>query len=403
MPLYEPQRHETLAGKPWDEGAARAAIERIAADARRCFGEDKLWPIHPLDWREGRPQDWYKALYIGAAGVIWVLDYLSKTGAVMAGDEYCSWVGGLLERNRADFPTNSQLTSYLMGDAGILLLNWKLAPARDVAQQAFDEIKANINNSVREFMWGAPGTMLAALFMFEWTAEERWKNLFLRNCEQLLQELEFDTDSHSHLWTQNLYGHSVKLLGAVHGFAGNVFPLIRGRHLLEPSTMDKWLAHICETLERTALREGEHVNWPQSVGVPRPGRTAQLVQHCHGAPGVINCLAEFPPDPRWPVDALLNAAGELTWTAGPLAKGPGLCHGSAGNGYAFLKLYKRTGDEKWLDRARKFAMHAIEQSERAAKEFGQHRYSLWTGDLGLAVYLWDCVRGIPQFPTMDVF
>lgn len=175
MPLYEPQRHETLAGKPWDEGAARAAIERIAADARRCFGEDKLWPIHPLDWREGRPQDWYKALYIGAAGVIWVLDYLSKTGAVMAGDEYCSWVGGLLERNRADFPTNSQLTSYLMGDAGILLLNWKLAPARDVAQQAFDEIKANINNSVREFMWGAPGTMLAALFMFEWTAEERWK------------------------------------------------------------------------------------------------------------------------------------------------------------------------------------------------------------------------------------
>jgi hypothetical protein len=189
----------------------------------------------------------------------------------------------------------------------------------------------------------------------------------------------------------------------VHGFAGNVFPLIRGRHLLEPPALDKWLARIRETLERTALHDGEHVNWSQSFGAPRPGRTALLVQHCHGAPGVINCLADFPENPRWSLSGLLNAAAELTGAAGPLAKGPGLCHGTAGNGYAFLKMYGRTQDDKWLDRARKFAMHAIEQSTRAAKEYRQHRYSLWTGDLGLAVYFWDCVRGIPRFPTMDVF
>jgi hypothetical protein len=31
------------------------------------------------------------------------------------------------------------------------------------------------------------------------------------------------------------------------------------------------------------------------------------------------------------------------------------------------------------------------------------RYSLWTGDAGFAVYLWDCLQGTARFPTLDVF
>ena len=30
------------------------------------------------------------------------------------------------------------------------------------------------------------------------------------------------------------------------------------------------------------------------------------------------------------------------------------------------------------------------------------RYSLWTGDAGLAIYLWHCISGEPHFPTVDV-
>jgi hypothetical protein len=57
----------------------------------------------------------------------------------------------------------------------------------------------------------------------------------------------------------------------------------------------------------------------------------------------------------------------------------------------------------WLERARAFAMHAIAQFEADSERFGDLRYSLWTGDLGLALYLWDCIRGRPAFPTVDVF
>ena len=47
--------------------------------------------------------------------------------------------------------------------------------------------------------------------------------------------------------------------------------------------------------------------------------------------------------------------GECIWQKGLLKKGPGICHGVAGNGYAFLLLYRMTRDSLHLQRARCFA------------------------------------------------
>jgi hypothetical protein len=48
-------------------------------------------------------------------------------------------------------------------------------------------------------------------------------------------------------------------------------------------------------------------------------------------------------------------------------------------------------------------MHAIAQAESWFEKYGQRKYSLWTGDLGLAIYLWDCIDGNAKFPTVDYF
>ena len=127
-----------------------------------------------------------------------------------------------------------------------------------------------------------------------------------------------------------------------------------------------------------------------------------LCQHCHGAPGMATNFA----DARFATlefDVLPLDAGRFTWAAGPLTKGSNLCHGTGGNGYAFLKLYRRTNDPMWLDRARQFAMTAIVQYRGAKLVVSRGRFSLWTGDVGLAIYLWDCITGKPRFPTIDVF
>jgi hypothetical protein len=48
-------------------------------------------------------------------------------------------------------------------------------------------------------------------------------------------------------------------------------------------------------------------------------------------------------------------------------------------------------------------MHGIAQTEADLAKHGQMRYSLWTGDLGFAIYLRDCIHGTARFPTLDVF
>jgi hypothetical protein len=48
-------------------------------------------------------------------------------------------------------------------------------------------------------------------------------------------------------------------------------------------------------------------------------------------------------------------------------------------------------------------MHAAEQVEQARAEHGRGRHTLWTGDLGAALYLQDCIAGSTGFPTLDYF
>ena len=121
------------------------------------------------------------------------------------------------------------------------------------------------------------------------------------------------------------------------------------------------------------------------------------VQWCHGAPGMVASLARIAPGDD-EHERLLIAGGELTWRAGPLVKGANLCHGTAGNGYAFLALFDRTADELWLERARAFAMHAAAQVAHARAELGRGRYTLWTGDAGTALYLAGCLAGGGSLP-----
>ena len=184
------------------------------------------------------------------------------------------------------------------------------------------------------------------------------------------------------LWTQRLFGQTNRCLGPAHGFAGCVLALGE-------------VAGVSETLQPFAVEEDGLVNWLPYAGMTRldAHRDGRIrTQWCHGAPGIVATLAHLLDED------LAVAGGELTWRAGPLRKGAGLCHGTAGNGYAFLALLERTGDERWLARARAFAMHAIAQMERSRSEDGRGRYSLWTGDPGTALYLADCIDGGGALP-----
>lgn len=87
------------------------------------------------------------------------------------------------------------------------------------------------------------------------------------------------------------------------------------------------------------------------------------------------------------------------WAAGAHRerKGAGICHGTAGNGYALLATFERTGDERWLERARRFAVNAVAQAEREPPV-----YSLWLGGIGAALFASDCLDAQCRYPFLEL-
>jgi hypothetical protein len=404
--LYGPERHEPLSGDAWSEAAARAAIERWVAEALTDFDPARGWRAHPRE-DGGPPGEPLAELYGGAGGAIWALEHLAAAGAVSKHWDFSGFVTGLAAQQVAALADSRHGTaSFLIGESGLRLLEWKLTRNAAAAQRLFEVVEGNVHNPVREQLWGSPGSVLAAIAMAELTGEVRWAALVQRALQALWDEMEpIEAAGGAWGWVQNLYGRVETLIGAGHGFVGNVYPAVRGAAFITTGLRDAFAARALAFLHATALRDGDFVNWWPRVPPYSPANKPPLVQDCHGAPGIVCRLASLPrsvPDAEtW--DLLLLQAGELTWRAGPLAKGVAFCHGTAGNAHAFLHLFARTGDERWLARARAFAMHGIVQAEQERTKHGQGRHTLWTGDLGMACVLWDCIGGQPGFPTLDCF
>jgi hypothetical protein len=387
--LYEPEAFEPLTDEPWDAGRVGDAIRTIVADAEAAFDPDALWAADEWDaWQAPLP---LKDLYVGAAGVIWALDTLRRRGHAETKIDLASAAKRTLEAWREapdyslwpDVPTRAP-AALLTGESGPLLVAWRIEPSAELADALHARVRENVDNEAVEILWGAPGTMLAARAMLEWTGEERWADAWRESAEAVWEARDADG-----LWTNRLYGETRRSLGPPHGLVGNVSALRQGG-LLGQERIETLERETTDVLAATALIEDGLANWPEQEGAPADDLR---VQWCAGAPGIVAAAASYLEE------ELLLAGAELTWQAGPpgMEKGSGICHGTAGNGYAFLKAFERTGDELWLERARRFAVHALGQVERR----GHGRYSLWTGDVGVALYAAACLEGRTDYPVVD--
>lgn len=413
--LFQAARHEPLTDRPWSEAAAREAIARICTAAEAEFDDDRgSWLLHPQD-DPATPGARSVNLYWGAAGVVWALRYLAEQGAVALQRDYLGWIERYPDLVREEAAQEQHgSASYLFGESAVLLLAWIATRRSDLADRLHAVVQGNLRNPVNEPLWGNAGTVLAAIRLAELSDEPRWTALVREAIDALAQAMITDPETGTWNWQQDLYGGRTRYLGAGHGLAGNAYAALRAAGHLDAGPVQAIEERALETLSATAQRATADtasgpvalVNWHALVDRERvAGWLAKggrpLVQYCHGSPGMICTLAGTRRSAPW--DELLRGAGELTWQAGPLSKGPSLCHGTAGNAVALLKLWCRFGEPLWLDRARRLAMHAAEQVELARARHGQGRHSLWTGDLGVAVVLWNCIAGDDRFPTLDHF
>ena len=371
--LYDPGASEPLIDEPWDEARVRDSIAAIVSDADSAFDPDELWPAHEWDgWQASLPM---KNLYVGASGVVWALDELSRHGyaettldlsaaaqrALELWQAEPDWMKGEV---RPEPPESGLLT----GKTGILLAARRLG--LDVAEELEARIRANLANETEELFWGTPGTLLAA-------ANAGLDDVACESADALAARRADDG-----LWTQRLWGTEFRSIGASHGATANVRALL---HVDDPRN-EALRRETAALLAEGATIEDGLANWED-------GR----VQWCVGAAGIVVCTWDYLGE------ELLLAAAELIWRAGAHRdeKGAGICHGTAGNGHALLKTFARTGDERWLERARAFAVHALAQAARQRDQRGKGRYSLFTGDPGTALFAASCLDADAAYPLLD--
>jgi hypothetical protein len=379
--LFKPEAFEPLTDGTWDEGRARDGIRGIVADYEQVYDPETLWPA--AEWDAFNAKLPLTTLYAGASGIAWALARLESEldVAAVARRAVEAWRESpdFEERDEPPVRTNASL---FFGETGPLAAACLLGPEPSLADDLYARVLENVEAPANELMWASPGTMRVAKAMLDRTGEERWADAWRASAEVLLERRDEEG-----LWETMPFGRG---LGAAHGGSTNAKILSDGADL--PGDVDP-VGPTAAGLARHAVVEDGLANWPMVAGDELLGYDGETrVQWCHGAPGVITSAAGYLDE------ELLLAGAELCWQTGPpnLDKGPGLCHGTAGTGYAFLKVFERTGDEQWLARARRFAVHALSQVDRL-----EPRYSLMTGGIAAALFAHDCMEPRPEFPIVD--
>jgi len=199
-------------------------------------------------------------------------------------------------------------------------------------------------------------------------------------------------------------GHRARAyLGAAHGLMGILYALLHYQESLEAlgemHTVIQCLRYVLDQEGDAVGNHGPHGFYRNTLD----SRHTPLVQWCHGSAGAVFLFAKAHEVLR--DDVYFHAArraGEIVWRYGLLKKGPGLCHGISGNGYALLRLYRLTGEEVYLNRAFRFAQFIL-SSQFHASNILDHPWSLYEGWAGALCFFIDLLDPLnARFPFFEV-
>ena len=318
---------------------------------------------------------------------------LAEAGLHEPGHDYAWLATEVVESYRRRPEFGGPGPSMWMGESGIAPVAWLLSPTEELADRLAGLVIVDPDHDTLELMWGSPRLLLVADAMLDRTGEERWATAWQTIAEHLLDRWG---DRSPRLWTQHLYGSVTAYLGPAHGFAGIVAALARRPELLSP---ERLAPDATATLGATAVREGDLANWPPGLGHPLEDPRGIRTQWCHGAPGMVASLAALPHDDD--LDALLARRRRADLRGRPAAQGRQPLPRHRGQRLRAAEALHAHGRRAVARARRRFAVHAADQVAAAREHHGRGRYSLWTGDVGTAMYLAACLEGTSDVPTID--
>jgi len=370
------------------------------------------------------PENCEGALYVGAAGIAYAFYHVAQSGLFDDKKEHFLSVAekyikaSLRELKKVDPARNGVGSSLMLGHAGIYIVASLIYEALGLHNLRNENVQGFFNmhkycvplnffkHGSDELFVGRAG-YLAACFM----VNKRFgrivvsSDIILPLCNTIIDSGRRTSKMYAHECPLVYHYYDTEYIGAGHGLASILLMLLNFPvcYTLKPDVE----GDIRESVDFILSAKDENGNYPPVLGETRDDWN-DLVHWCHGASGVVFLMAKA--YLVWKDEKYLQAAlhgGELVWKKGLLRKGPGICHGIAGGGYVFLLLYRLTGDEKHLRRARQFAAFMQTEEFKANSRVPDAPYSLFEGIAGTACFLVDLVSpndGYPGiFPFMDVF
>lgn len=214
----------------------------------------------------------------------------------------------------------------------------------------------------------------------------------------ILESGKLTVSIHKGSWMPPLFyfWHESPYLGAAHGVAGILYTLLMCHRLLTTSELQTLVKPTLDFMLTQRFKSG---NTASSVGRERD----LLVHWCHGAPGVVAMYTQGYKvfnDQKYLDAALIS--GDIIWNRGLVYKGYGICHGIAGNAYAFLNLFKYTHNLKHLYRALKFAEVCLDYGKHGCRT-PDSPFSLFEGMAGTIYFLFDIIEPEKSlFPSYEV-
>lgn len=288
------------------------------------------------------PQDaWSKlsstgvgGLYCGPTGIAYLFMNLdkSKPGFEINSKPSLEWAELYLSGERPDEPPTPKLCGVFSEELSFCAVAGALRKDMSNVQRLVDHATrlAESREGFCEYCYGRAGLLYLLRLVRSWFPESA--DLVNPAIKLLIENilaagppwiLEFNNVKHD-------------FVGPGHGRMGVLVQIV----LSDPTYAPQLEQLLVEILDLQANDGNWPSWWPGSEGI----KDRDLVQWCHGAPGMVQSLVairEFYPALGPRIDEAIAKGRELTWKKGLLVKEPNMCHGTTGNAFAFPPGEKR--------------------------------------------------------------
>uniref|UniRef100_A0A3F2YVC9 LanC-like protein 3 homolog n=1 Tax=Anopheles culicifacies TaxID=139723 RepID=A0A3F2YVC9_9DIPT len=359
-------------------------------------------------------------VYVGIAGIAfmyWKLNLSSETRYMYPCLEVASkYISEAKRQFMTKKPSSKECVAFLCGGSGIAaisaVISHELKKTRDVENdvkmflKGYPACSSTSGYDADEVLVGRAGFLHGAYWLNQVIASKPIKNeMIIAICHVLMNRGRRIAASLQITVPLMYEYHTKTYLGAAHGICAILHALLEsswfnrdttGEFCVSPTD----LSDIKNTIDYVLALQNGDGNFPT-----RHDSNRMLVHWCHGCAGAIYLFAKaFLTFKEERYLQCCRRCADAIWRQGLLRKGPGICHGVAGNGYAFLLMYRLTGEKCYLYRAAKFA-EFLDSTLFADQLLAPDRpYSLYEGLAGAVCFLVDLLDpSQSSFPFMDVF